>query len=117
MNKISRNLILVSSTASRFRAISTVTKPNIFRRVYDRVSGKTAEDDQKSDIEMLEEFTKLTKCLGEIPIPVDHPMNDLAARIKAQSYVEKPTNEIKDVVNVKHFDQMDTVGLSISFLT
>ena len=100
MIKISRNLIIVSSTVSKFRAISTATKGNLFRRVFDRVSGKTAEDDQKSDIEMLEEFTKLTKCLGEIPIPVDHPINDVAARIRAQSFVEKSTNEVIDVVHV-----------------
>ena len=104
MNRISRKLILVSSTVYKVRAISTATNGNLFRRVYDRVSGKTAEDDQKSDIEMLEEFTKLTKCLGEIPIPVDHPINDLAARIRAQSYVEKSTNEVKDVVHVKYFE-------------
>ena len=100
MIKLSRNLILASSNVSRVRVISTATKGNLFRRVYDRVSGKTAEDDQKSDIEMLEEFTKLTKCLGEIPIPVDHPINDLAAKLRAQSYVGKSTNEVIDVVNV-----------------
>ena len=93
----------VSSTVSKVRALSTATKGNLFRRVYDRVSGKVAEDAQKADIEMLEEFTKLTKCLGEITIPVDHPINDLAARIRAQSHIEKSSKEVKDVVNVRFF--------------
>lgn len=112
MIKISRSVISISSTVSKVRALSTTTKDNLFRRVYDRVSGKVAEDAQKLDIEMLEEFTKLTKCLGEITIPVDHPINDLAAKIRAQSYIEKSSNEVKDVVSVRCFKRMKSVVLS-----
>lgn len=64
------------------------------------MSGKLALQSEKRDIEMLENFTKLTMSLSEIIIPESHPLNDLAEKIKALHSIHESHTAVKDILMV-----------------
>lgn len=83
------------------RTITVAAKSNIFSRTYDRISGKSALQSEKADIEMLENFTKLTLSLSQIIIHQSHPLNDLAEKIKGLHSISESNTSVKDILMVR----------------
>ena len=88
-------------TIVRNVSVSVVAKSSVFTRVYDRFSGKLAEEAEKADIKLLEEFTVLTKCMSDFAIAESHPINDVAQKIRALKSLDESNAQISDVVLVK----------------
>ena len=100
MHKVARRVMAKSVNATAARTITVAAKSNIFSRAYDRISGKSALQSEKTDIEMLENFTKLTMSLSQIIIPQSHPLNDLAEKIKALHSINESNTAVKDILMV-----------------
>jgi hypothetical protein len=100
MQKVVRRAMAKSVNATVARTITVAAKSNIFSRAYDRMSGKTALQSEKTDIEMLENFTKLTISLSQIIIPQNHPLNDLSEKIKALHSINESSTAVKDILMV-----------------
>ena len=100
MHKVARRAIAKSAIATAVRTITVAAKSNIFSRAYDRISGKSALQSEKTDIEMLENFTKLTMSLSQIIIPQSHPLNDLAEKIKALHSINESNTTVKEILMV-----------------
>lgn len=95
--KVASNLNGITSV----RNVSVVARSSILTRVYDRFSGKLAEEVEKADIKLLEEFTVLTKCMSDFAIPERHPINDVAQKIRALKSLDESKAEINEIVTVK----------------
>ena len=80
---------------------SGTAKSRSITRVFDRFSSKIANDIEAKDIKSLEEFTKLAKYFEEFPIPFDHPINDIAEKIKALKSIDGSTGNSKDIQSVR----------------
>jgi hypothetical protein len=101
MQKVVRRAAAKWVNTTVARTITVAVKSNIFSRAYDRISGKTALQSEKADIEMLENFTKLTMSLSQITIPQNHPLNDLSEKIKALHSIDESSTAVKDILMVR----------------
>lgn len=76
-------------------------KSRSMMRVFDVLSSKVAKEAETKDIELLEKFTILTKFFEEFSIPFDHPINDVAAKIKALRSIDGTSMNTIDTQSVK----------------
>lgn len=100
LQKLAKNVASSLNGVTSVRKVSVVTKSSTLTRVYDRFTGKLAEEAEKSDIKLLEEFTTLTKCMSNFAIPVCHPINDVAEKIRALKSLNKSTAQVNEVLVV-----------------
>jgi hypothetical protein len=101
LQRLAKKAASNASGVASVRNISVVAKSSIFTRVYDRFSGKLAEQSEKSDIKLLEEFTVLTKCMSDFAIRESHPINDVAQKIRELKCLDESNAQINGVVVVK----------------
>ena len=102
MHKIG-NVVFSNPRKSSFvRIIRLTTTPSRgIMRVFDRFSSKIADEAERKDIETLEKFTELTKYFREFNIPFDHPINNVAEKIRALRSLNELSTDMKDVQLVR----------------
>lgn len=92
--------IMELSTISIHQPTTTIILPQVplkikssrMRRFLDSFSYKKAVEDERLDIELLEQFAELTTSLIKVSIPSDHPLNDLAQKIRDLKSIDTAKN-------------------------
>lgn len=98
---IVRTLKLSTVAAVKGGAAATAKGRGIMR-VFDRFNPRVAEEAEKTDIKTLEDFSELTRYFREFRVPVNHPINDVAERIRALRSI-KGSSTVKDIQEVRQF--------------
>lgn len=102
--------IPVKTPLIRIMKLTTGTvKSRSIMRVFDRFSSKIANEIETKDIKTLEEFTKFARYFEEFPIPFDHPINDIAEKIKALKGIDGSTGNSKDIQSVRRHSMNVTI--------
>ena len=109
---IARNTFSIPMKAPVTRIMkltSGTAKSRSITRVFDRFSSKIANEIEAKDIKTLEEFTKLARYFEEFPIPFNHPINDIAEKIKALKGIDGSTGNSKDIQSVRRHSMNVTI--------
>ena len=86
---------------STVATVKKAAKSRGIMRFFDRFSSKVAEQAEKNDMAQLEKFIELTKYFREFRIPVEHPLNDAAEKIKALRSIDGAGSNVKDILVVR----------------
>jgi hypothetical protein len=80
---------------------SLLKKKRTYLEYFNSFGSKAIEAAENNDIKTLEDFTNITKYLGQITIPACHPLNQIAEKIKALKIMNSD-NQITDIQKVLH---------------